>query len=139
MEHYAVIDTNVVVSSMLKKDSIPGIIMELVVKGEIVPLLNDEILNEYEEVLSRKEFGFDLRDIRNLISGIIDVAIVLERSVSDEYFDDEDDRVFYEIALTGKSLLDSYLVTGNKKHFPSRSFVVTPREMFETVQMYQLN
>lgn len=139
MEHYAVIDTNVVVSSMLKKDSIPGIIMDLVVKGEIVPLLNDEILNEYEEVLSRKEFGFDVRDITNLISGIIDVAIVLERSVSDEYFDDENDRVFYEIALTGKSLLDSYLVTGNKKHFPSRSFVVTPREMFETVQMYQLN
>lgn len=40
MTYYAVIDTNVVVSSMLKQTSIPGKIIDYVVRGKIVPLLN---------------------------------------------------------------------------------------------------
>lgn len=37
-----------------------------------------------------------------------------------------DTNVFYEVAL---SVDDSYLVTGNTKHFPKKPFVVTPAEM----------
>ena len=47
MSYYAVIDTNVVVSSMLKQKSIPWQILDFVDKGIIVPLLNEEIVNEY--------------------------------------------------------------------------------------------
>lgn len=39
MKYYAVIDTNVVVSAMLKKDSIPGKIIDLVNMDVIVPLM----------------------------------------------------------------------------------------------------
>ena len=46
MKYYAVIDTNVLVSAMLKWDSPPGHIMELVFNNYIVPALNNEILNE---------------------------------------------------------------------------------------------
>ena len=60
MVFYAVIDTNVVVSSLLKRDSIPAKILDLVISGIIVPLFNEEILSEYAEVLSRKEFGFSI-------------------------------------------------------------------------------
>ena len=42
--YYAVIDTNVLVSSMLKADSIPGKIIDLVLLGKIIPLLNEEII-----------------------------------------------------------------------------------------------
>jgi hypothetical protein len=45
--------------------------------------------------------------------------------------------VFYEIALTGKKEKETYLITGNKKHFPVRSFVVTPREMIEIIESDQ--
>jgi len=29
---------------------------------------------------------------------------------------------------------DAYLVTGNLKHFPVRTFIVTPREMLDILQ-----
>ena len=52
MQFYAVIDTNVVVSSMLKHNSNPGLIIDYVVEGSIIPLLNKEILEEYITVLT---------------------------------------------------------------------------------------
>ena len=45
MKYYAVIDTNVVVSSLLNPNSVPGTIMKFVATGIIVPFINDEILN----------------------------------------------------------------------------------------------
>ena len=60
MRVYAVIDTNVIVSSLLKPDSIPGAIVDLVVSKIITPLLNQEIINEYVDVLSRNKFGFPI-------------------------------------------------------------------------------
>ncbi len=56
MKYYAVIDTNVLVSAMLKWNSIPGHVMELVFEGPIVPLLDERIVKEYREVLARPKF-----------------------------------------------------------------------------------
>ena len=42
MKYYAVIDTNVLVSAMLKWNSIPGNIMELVFDGLIIPIFIDK-------------------------------------------------------------------------------------------------
>lgn len=51
----------------------------------------------------------------------------------DEVFEDPDDVVFYEIVMTARTAVDAYLITGNKKHFPIKSYVVTPREMLEII------
>lgn len=56
MKYYAVIDTNVLVSAMLKWNSIPGNIMELAFDGPIVPIISREIVREYREVLMRPKF-----------------------------------------------------------------------------------
>lgn len=50
---------------------------------------------------------------------------------SEEYFPDKDDIVFYEVTMSVES---AYLVTGNIKHFPKKSFVVTPSRMVEILQ-----
>lgn len=47
MKYYAVIDTNVLVSSMLKGTSIPGIIVDKAINGPIVPLLNNRFILPY--------------------------------------------------------------------------------------------
>ena len=57
MKHFAVIDTNVIVSAMLKRDSYPAQVLKEVLIGNINLLINESILNEYLEVLSRKKFG----------------------------------------------------------------------------------
>ena len=56
MIYYAVLDTNVLVSAMLKGTSIPGIIVDYSLNGPIIPLVNSEIILEYREVLSLEKF-----------------------------------------------------------------------------------
>ena len=55
MKVYAVIDTNVIVSSMLavRPDSATVRVLEHLVNGDIVPMFNAEIVAEYREVLRR--------------------------------------------------------------------------------------
>ena len=134
MTYYAVIDTNVIVSSMLKTDSIPGLIVKLIEKETIVPLLNEEIINEYLEVLSRNKFEIDPNRINTLLKTIKAKAIFIEKEKTLEDFIDKDDIVFFEIVMSARSSMDAYLITGNMKHFPVRSYIVTPREMIQIIE-----
>ena len=47
MKYYAVIDTNVIVSAMLKSDSTPAQVLREVLVGDVVLLVNEDILEEY--------------------------------------------------------------------------------------------
>ena len=58
MKLYAVIDTNVLVSALLHWDSVPGAVLEQALVGNLVPVLNDEIMGEYENVCGGKSFHF---------------------------------------------------------------------------------
>ena len=51
MKYFVVIDTNVLVSAVLKYNSIPGTIIEFAFNGKIIPVLNKEIESEYRNVL----------------------------------------------------------------------------------------
>ena len=133
MKYYAVIDTNVIVSSMLKKESIPGQIVQSISENIITPILNEEILNEYVEVLSRNKFGFKNEEIESLLAVIKSNAIFLERKQTLEDFVDKDDIVFFEIVMSARSTMDAFLVTGNMKHYPIRSYIVTPSQMMEII------
>ena len=56
MKYYTVIDTNVIVSAMLKWTSVTESILEFAFSGTIIPVLNKKIVDEYREVLSRDKF-----------------------------------------------------------------------------------
>ena len=103
-------------------------IYDYVDSGEIPPLYNGDIIEEYREVLSRKKFNFAEEDIAELISMIIQSGINSDRVPFEEIMPDEKDRVFYEVSL---SVDGSYLVTGNIKHFPAVPCVVTPAQLIE--------
>ncbi|MBO4698747.1 putative toxin-antitoxin system toxin component, PIN family [bacterium] len=133
MHYYAVIDTNVVVSAMLKWQSLPGNILELVFDGIITPVFNDEILNEYREVLSRPKFNLSKQIIEDFVGNLEELGISIKAETLDLNFPDPKDRVFYEITMENRKSDETYLVTGNIKHFPKQCFVVTPREMLELV------
>ena len=133
MKYFAVIDTNVIVSAMLKKDSMPAQVLKEVLVGNINMLVNEEILDEYIEVLSRKKFRFPIDAVINLITEIKKQAIYVDRTPLDEYMPDPDNAVFYEIVMEERKNVDTYLVTGNLKHFPEKPFVVTPTEMIEII------
>lgn len=131
MIYYAAIDTNVLVSAMFKGKSIPDKVIDMVNKGNIIPLMHQEILAEYEDVLNRSRFSFDKQRIAEILDRFKSSGIFLDKEAAEESFIDDSDRVFYEIVLEKRKEDEAYLVTGNMKHFPKRHFVVTPREMLE--------
>ena len=127
---YAVIDTIVLVSAMITHNAAsPTVkVVEAIGQGELVPLYNEEIITEYNDVLSRAKFGFLHLSVARLIRTLMDKGIMMERLSSGETFPDVSDAVFNEVALSKEG---SYLVTGNKKHFPKAPIVVTPAKMME--------
>ena len=133
MRYYAVIDTNVLVSAMLKITSVPGQIAIKALTGEIIPLLNDEILAEYNEVLHRPKFKLTQDQITGLLEGIISRGIFIDAGPVDEILPDPKDAVFYEVVMEARTKTDARLITGNLKHFPVKSYIVTPREMLDII------
>ncbi|MCH5223005.1 MAG: putative toxin-antitoxin system toxin component, PIN family [Muribaculaceae bacterium] len=131
---YAVIDTNVIVSALMNsnKNSNPNQVIHAINIGHITPIYNDEIESEYVRVLHYPKLRISQEQINTFISTIRKFGIKVNRTkVADEIFPDPDDIVFYEVRM---SVDDSYLVTGNLKHFPIKPFVVTPTQIVEILK-----
>lgn len=133
MKYYAVIDTNVLVSAMLKWDSVPGNVLELTYGGTIIPLLNELIVKEYREVLSRSKFRLTREIIDDAVGELERLGIYVDAEEINAELPDPKDRVFYEVVMEERKSEDAYLVTGNIKHFPAQPFVVTPRQMIDII------
>ena len=127
---YAVIDTNVLVSALLsiKNDTATVQIVSKVISGEIIPVYSNVITKEYREVLSRKKFGFSRNAIGYLLSAVEKYGLLIDPSPI--ILPDMKDLPFYEVVLEKRDD-NTYLVTGNIKHFPKEPFVVTPRELLD--------
>ncbi len=123
MKYFAVIDTNVLVSALLspKNDSATVQVIEKVLKREIIPLYSDEILSEYTNVLNRKKFNFSKDAVDYLVEAIKTFGILKNPS----------DNEIYKIILEDEY---NYLITGNIKHFPKSSRVITAREMINLIE-----
>lgn len=134
MKYYAILDTNVLVSAMLKADSIPGMIIAEAMYGDIIPVLNDDILTEYENVLRRPKFKFEQRAVRIFLDDLKKRAIYVDTGIVEYLLQDPKDIVFYAVLMEKRKNDEAYLVTGNLKHFPNRTFIVTPREMLDILQ-----
>ena len=131
MKRYAVIDTNVLVSAMLKWTSVPGNIMEFAFSGVIIPILNERIVTEYREVLMREKFHFAREIVDDVIQALEEQGEYIDTDNMDYELPDPKDVVFYAIVMEKRKEEDTYLVTGNIKHFPHVSYVVTPKEMLD--------
>lgn len=133
---YAVIDTNVLVSALLSLNpySATVLVVNAISKTGICPLYNYEIITEYKDVLSRAKFNFPAQAVESIINKILEIGTNANRVYSPEIFQDADDVVFYEVALSKE---DAFLVTGNTKHFPKNPIVVTPAEMLEILKQLE--
>ena len=132
-----VLDTNILVSAFLSPKGQPAQILYKMrwrpTQGTFLRVYyNQEILNEYDEVLSRSRFKFEAtpEERRFVLNVLKDNGILCNIAVSSVFpMKDESDRVFYDVAKAA----GAFLITGNKKHYPDESFIVTPRDFIETV------
>jgi putative PIN family toxin of toxin-antitoxin system len=132
----AVIDTNVLVSGLLKQGTPPAEVVADMLSGELVPLYDKRIIDEYQEVLARSKFKIPTEKLDALLAFIVaDGVEVLDARFADQ-LPDPDDQPFADVAFTGAA---GVLITGNKKDFPVGSFirVVTPREWLDIKKSMQ--
>lgn len=124
-----VLDTNVLVSGLLKGHSDSGMIIRLVAGGLIQVVYDARILSEYREVLARPKFGFDPALIDILLREIEEDGLLFTAVPLPERLPDPDDEPFLELASAAQVIL----VTGNKKHFPpsvrGKVKVMSPAEL----------
>ncbi|MGE0083399.1 MAG: putative toxin-antitoxin system toxin component, PIN family [Desulfococcaceae bacterium] len=127
-----VLDTNVLISAFLKPQSKPAKILRLILQGNMDIVINEYILAEYYEVLTRPKFDLNPDNIQTVLSFIRSEGIqapVLYQSVQ---LPDESDTPFLEAALAAYA---DVLITGNIRHFPKEFCkalpVMTPAEFLE--------
>jgi len=125
-----VLDTNIIISAALVSLGKPARIIELISDDKLELIYNDSILNEYEDVLSRERLGFSIEAQRTAIDMIVDKGTLVDANVSTTPMIDEDDRVFYDTAITANATL----ITGNKKHFPAEPMIMTPSEFLDSFE-----
>ena len=72
MNYLVVIDTNVLISALLSKhnDAATVRVLNAVFDGTIIPVFNDEILAEYDNVLHRPKFKLPDANIQLLLDTI---------------------------------------------------------------------
>ena len=118
---YAVIDTNIFVSALITHNSNASTarVLENLLLHRIIPLYNDDIIKEYDEVLHRAKFKLSEEQISTIIEHVKENGIDSSRFPYDGTMPDEDDRVFYEVCLS------------KLKHFPKEPQVITAAEMME--------
>ena len=131
MPLYAVIDTNVLVSAFLKENSVPRYIINYMYAGKIIPVYNEEIINEYSAVLHRPKFCFPSESVDIAVNAIQQIGLKIDGAIITEPITDPKDIVFYAVTLNARKQFETYLITGNIKHFPAEPFVVTPRQFLD--------
>ncbi len=130
-----VLDTNVLVSGMINAYGPPGRIIDLIREGLLEIVVDDRILADYSEVLTRPKFNpyFHASDVRDIQVFLEQNAhyVVSTTQVAD--IPDLDDAPFLEVALTAAVPL----ITGNTSHFPARyrsqMSILTPTEFIAAI------
>ena len=112
----AVLDTNVLVSGLIRASGPPGRLVDWVRAGVLLPVVDDRILEEYAEVLRRPELArcFFRSDTEAILDYLNCHAEHTVTALQIDVLPDPDDAAFLEVALAA----GVPLVTGNKRHFP---------------------
>ena len=132
---YVVIDTNVLVSALITRNTESSTvrILRYLSENKIIPVYSAAIIDEYKNVLKRSKFNLPEEVIHSVMKDIEDHGIeVTNIPEVEEFMIDPKDVVFYAVTLAVQKE-SAFLVTGNSKHFPIKPFVVNPVQLVEII------
>lgn len=131
-----IIDTNVIISALLKPNSNPALIVSLALSGRVPFYLSNDIWDEYQGVLARDTFKvLGRRKIKKFLAQLKKKAKwVSPQEPARVITVDPEDNKFLEAAQEAQA---DFVITGNTKHFPFKKFkksrIVTPAEFLDIV------
>jgi putative PIN family toxin of toxin-antitoxin system len=127
-----VLDTNVIISGILRPFSKAASILGLVADGTVQLAYDLRLLSEYRDVLSRPKFNVVKENVETFLAQVEQEGFLVSVKPLETHLPDPDDEPFLEVALAGKV---EAIVTGNKRHFPSREYegvkILSPAEFLE--------
>jgi uncharacterized protein len=130
-----VIDTNVIVSSLIQRNIPNFIINELFIENKFQLCISDKLMAEYYEVLTRPKFtkfqDFFIR-AEVLLADIEAKATKYFPTITLELISDDDDNMILELADECKA---DFVITGNTTDFTFSTYkqtkIVTPKEYWD--------
>jgi len=132
-----VLDTNVLVFGLLTPFGASGEIVRLVSAGVLIVQYDSRILLEYQNVLPRPKFQFDIQNVNTFLSYLKQNGQVVSGAPLGKRLPDQDDEPFLEVAIAGQA---ACLITGNIKHFPKECRknikIFSPSEFIEFYRKY---
>jgi uncharacterized protein len=127
-----VVDTNVLVSALIRPEGTPARILDLVLSSQVKLLIDHRIFAEYQDVLLRPEFAFRPDQVEQLLDFLLQSSERVYAVTAKVDLVDPADGKFLEVAIDGAA---DFLISGNLRHFPVRLRqgvrVVSPREWWD--------
>jgi putative PIN family toxin of toxin-antitoxin system len=132
--HKIILDTNVLVSSLIQKNY-PYLVVELCIEKKAIICLSDDLLKEYIGVLNRPKFS-RFRDFKQnadlIIARLNEMAVMYHPDIKVSLIGDDADNRLLELAEVAKA---DFLITGNTNDFTfddhKGTRIVTPKEYWE--------
>jgi putative PIN family toxin of toxin-antitoxin system len=129
-----ILDTNVIVSSLIQKNY-PYLIVDHCIDGNALICISNAILEEYLEVLQRPKFT-KFPDFKTnadfLITRLTEISETYEPKENLKIIQDEADNRILELAQISEA---DFIITGNTNDFTMKVFgktkIVTPKEYWE--------
>ena len=112
-----VLDTNVLVAGLLSPFGPCAKIVRMLSSGDLTVYFDSRILSEYNEVLRRSKFRFQVDKVVALLDYIENHGHIVASSPLSDLLPDSGDEPFLEVAVAGQAVC---LVTGNQAHFPPK-------------------
>ena len=134
-----VVDTNVIVSSLIQRSYPFKIVHELLIEDRFILCLSEELMTEYYEVLSRPRFSRFPDFFVRAESILAFMEMKARKFVPSKKFDiisDKEDNIILELAAESSA---DYIVTGNTKDFTFTEFrqtkIVSPKQFWEKIAL----
>ena len=139
---FAIVDTNVLISAAISRSGSPQDVYSYIGTGNIVPIFDKRILDEYYKVFNYDKFkgtnikmpSFKDSDVYDILYDVVKNGIFSnDVEPVKEFFIDKKDIPFFEVKMSSEEF-NPYLITGNMKHFPESDTTVTPKEMISIMK-----
>jgi putative PIN family toxin of toxin-antitoxin system len=133
-----VLDTNVVVSALLKPHGLEDQVFRLALAGRLLLCVSPEVLAEYGRVLSSPKFKFKPEEVATALRQLEKAGSLFHPAQTLRISAHEPDNRFYECADAAQA---AFLITGNLKHFKKdyqATKVVNARKLLDLLATGQI-
>jgi len=129
-----VLDTNIVVSALLKPQGLENQVLRLALAGHVALYTSPAVLAEYASVLPRPKLKLNPSEVERALRELEQASTLVNplRMLTAAKFDETDNRLL-ECADAARA---DFLVTGNSRHFPTlwkKTRIVNARQFLESL------